>query len=70
MKGARLTNSSTPIPGDILLNFPPPRFLNTRFFPTDKFARQVGVWWTVGRHCHDDWIPDAHVLSVDMSMVL
>lgn len=44
-----------------------PFFLTTAHF---GFLYQVGVRRAMGRHCHDDRIPDAHVLSVDMSLVL
>jgi hypothetical protein len=30
----------------------------------------MGVWGTMGRYCHDDRISDAHVLPVDMPLVL
>ena len=31
---------------------------------------QLGVWWPMGCNCNDGRIPDAHVLLVDLSVVL
>jgi hypothetical protein len=64
VKDARPTNSSILTLRDSLLLFTVNSFHNShRFF-------QVGVRRTMGRHCHDDRFPDAHVLSMDMSLVL
>jgi hypothetical protein len=38
--------------------------------PTSHGLYQVGIRRTMGRHRHDGRVPDAHVLSVDMSLVL
>jgi len=44
---------------------------NFRFFQLiSRDAYEVGVWWTMGSHRHDDRLSDAHVLPVDMSLVL
>jgi hypothetical protein len=61
MKDARPTNSSTLTQGDSLLSLL--HFLS-------HWLYQVGVWRTMGRHRHDGRIPDAHVLSLDLSLVL
>jgi hypothetical protein len=61
MKGARPINSSTLTQG---------RSTFSHLAPTHIGFYQVGIRRTMGRHCHDDRIPGAHVLSVDMSLVL
>jgi hypothetical protein len=65
MKGARLINSLTLTLGELHST------ISTRFAPdSSQIAHEMGVWWTMGCHRHDDRIPDAHVLLMDMPLVL
>jgi len=63
MKGARRINSSTLILGKLLE-------LLTETSPPTQAALEVGIRRAMGRHCYDDRISYAHVLFVDLSLVL
>ena len=67
MKGVRPINSLILTPGQLLVLF----HFNSRFCQLISWdAYEVGVWRTMGSHRHDDRLSDAHVLPVDMSLVL
>ena len=38
--------------------------------PSSSHVTQLGVWWSLGSDCHDDRLPNAHVLLMDMYLVL
>jgi len=45
--------------------------ISTSFFELiSRDAYEVGVWWSMGSHSHDDRLSDPNVLPVDMSLVL
>ena len=36
----------------------------------NHFNLQLWIRWSMGSDCHHDWLPDPHVLPLDLSMVL
>lgn len=44
--------------------------LNLYSLQSDSDFLKLGVWWTMGCYCYDDWFPNTHVLLVDLLVVL